>query len=54
VLTVEDDGVGFDPRSRTAGNGLRNMRGRAAALHGDLRITARGGGGTRLRLTVPA
>jgi len=54
VLTVEDDGVGFDPRSRTAGNGLRNMRGRAAALQGDLRITARGGGGTRLRLTVPA
>jgi len=53
VLSVEDDGVGFDPRSRTAGNGLRNMRGRAAALRGDLRITARSGGGTRLRLTVP-
>ncbi len=54
MLTVEDDGVGFDPRSRTGGNGLRNMRGRAAALHGELRVTARSGGGTRLRLTVPA
>jgi len=54
MLTVEDDGVGFDPRSRTGGNGLRNMRGRAAALHGDFRVSARSGGGTRLRLTVPA
>jgi len=54
VLTVEDDGVGFDPKSRTAGNGLRNMRGRAEALHGRLQITSRSGKGTRLRLTVPA
>jgi signal transduction histidine kinase len=54
VLTVEDDGVGFDPRSRSAGNGLRNMRGRAAAVHGALRITSRDGRGTRLRLSVPA
>jgi signal transduction histidine kinase len=54
VLTVEDDGVGFDPRSPSACNGLRNMRGRAAAMHGELRITSRSGKGTRLRLTVPA
>jgi signal transduction histidine kinase len=54
VLTVEDDGVGFDPRVAGAGNGLPNMRGRAAALHGDLRISSRNGKGTRLRLTVPA
>ena len=53
VLTVEDDGTGFDPRAPSAGNGLRNMRGRAAALHGKLAIASRRGGGTRLRLTVP-
>ena len=53
VLTIEDDGVGFDPRAGSTGNGLRNMRGRAAALHGELRITSRNGKGTRLRLTVP-
>ena len=54
VLTIEDDGVGFDARSPTSGNGLRNMRGRAVALRGELRITSRNGKGTRLRVTVPA
>ncbi len=54
TLTVEDDGTGFDPRSPSAGNGLRNMRGRADALHGRLDITSGKGRGTRLRLTVPA
>lgn len=54
VLAVEDDGVGFDPQSPSAGNGLRNMRGRAAALHGKFRVSSRSGKGTRLRLTVPA
>jgi two-component system, NarL family, sensor histidine kinase DevS len=52
VLTVEDDGVGFDTRAAGAGNGLPNMRGRAAALQGTLRITSRDGKGTRLRLAV--
>ena len=52
VLTVEDDGVGFDTGASGAGNGLPNMRGRAAALQGNLRITSRNGKGTRLRLTV--
>jgi signal transduction histidine kinase len=54
VLAVEDDGVGFDPQSPSAGNGLRNMRGRAAALHGKFRVSSGSGKGTRLRLTVPA
>ena len=53
VLTIEDDGAGFNSRSQSAGNGLRNMRERAAALNGGLRITSRKGKGTRLRLTVP-
>jgi signal transduction histidine kinase len=52
VLTVEDDGVGFDPSAGGHGSGLPNMRGRAAALQGDLRISSRNGKGTRLRLTV--
>jgi len=53
VLTIEDDGAGFNSRSQSAGSGLRNMRERAAALKGGLRITSRKGKGTRLRLTVP-
>lgn len=54
LLTVEDDGVGFVPERSTAGNGLRNMRERAAALGGTLEITGRAGKGTALRIAFPA
>jgi signal transduction histidine kinase len=53
VLTVEDDGVGFNARTDSAGSGLKNMRNRAAGLHGDMRISSRTGKGTRLRITIP-
>jgi signal transduction histidine kinase len=53
VLTVEDDGVGFKARTSSPGSGLKNMRGRAAGLRGDMRITGRDGKGTRLRITIP-
>jgi signal transduction histidine kinase len=53
VLTVEDDGAGFDTRKEFGGNGLKNMRGRASSLSGQMRITSRKGKGTRLRVTIP-
>jgi signal transduction histidine kinase len=53
VLTIEDDGVGFIVRSDSAGNGLRNMRERAAAMGGALQMTSSAGRGTRLRVTFP-
>lgn len=53
VLTIEDNGIGFDVRGDSAGNGLRNMRQRAAAIGGTLRVTSKAGKGTRLRLTFP-
>ena len=53
VLTIEDDGIGFDVRGDSAGNGLRNMRERAAAMGGAVRLTSNAGRGTRLRLTLP-
>jgi len=53
LLTIEDDGSGFDTRGELAGNGLRNMRERAASLGGSLRITSKPGHGTRLRVTFP-
>ena len=36
-----------------AGNGLRNMRERAAAMGGALQMTSSAGKGTRLRVTFP-
>jgi signal transduction histidine kinase len=53
VLMIEDDGVGFNVRGDGAGNGLRNMRERAAAMGGRLHVTSRAGKGTKLRLTFP-
>jgi signal transduction histidine kinase len=53
VLTIEDNGIGFDVRGDSAGNGLRNMRERAAAIGGTLHVTSKAGKGTKLRLTFP-
>jgi signal transduction histidine kinase len=55
VLTVADDGVGFDPAApaaRARRLGLTSMEERARALGGALRIDSRPGAGTRVRLEV--
>ncbi len=56
-LEVRDQGPGFDPRRlpRTERHqGLANMRGRAAAVGGRLRVTAAPGKGTTIVATAPA
>jgi signal transduction histidine kinase len=55
VLTVDDDGIGFDPAApalRARRLGLTSMEERARALGGALRIDSRPGEGTRVRLEV--
>jgi signal transduction histidine kinase/ligand-binding sensor domain-containing protein len=54
LLTIEDDGVGFDTNQVTSSNGLKNMRSRAESLHGTFAITSEPGKGTAIRLEVPA
>jgi signal transduction histidine kinase len=53
VLTIEDDGIGFDANGSTHGNGLRNMRQRASGLGGELLVTSAAARGTRLAVTMP-
>jgi len=53
LLSIEDDGSGFDAKHDSHGSGLRNMRERAASLGGKLRITTKRGRGTSLRITFP-
>jgi signal transduction histidine kinase len=56
VLTVADDGVGFDPAApavRGRRLGLTSMEERARALGGALTIDSAPGGGTKVRLEVP-
>jgi len=53
LLRVEDDGVGFDPKSESVGNGIRNVRERAATLGGELDASSHGHKVTRLRVSFP-
>ncbi|GLH98378.1 GAF domain-containing sensor histidine kinase [Phytohabitans aurantiacus] len=57
VLTVADDGRGFDPGARAQAArrlGLASMRERASAAGGSLRVRSAPGSGTTVRLEVPA
>ena len=52
-LSVEDNGIGFDPEAVTPGRGLRHLRKRASQLGGMLTIDSQPGRGTRVRLELP-
>ncbi|MEY2534660.1 MAG: hypothetical protein QOF29_2570 [bacterium] len=55
VLTVDDDGIGFDPASaalRSRRLGLTSMEERARAMGGSLTIASEPGSGTRVRLEL--
>ncbi|WP_007520514.1 MULTISPECIES: sensor histidine kinase [Pseudofrankia] len=53
AFTVADDGPGFDPRRRLAGQGLTNMRDRIGAIGGSLVIESAPAAGVRLDGVVP-
>lgn len=54
-LEIADDGIGFDPLAPAAEghNGLTNMRRRAEALGGTLRVDTGEGNGTRIIVSLP-
>lgn len=52
ILTVKDNGIGFDLADSNKGIGLSNMRQRAAMLGGDLQILTAAGKGTTIRFTL--
>ena len=52
-LNIEDNGGGFDVDTVTAGNGLANLRHRAAMLGGTLHIISTPEKGTRITLETP-
>lgn len=59
LVTIEDDGIGFDPADTrsadgTHGLGLVGIRERVAQLHGTVRLESGSGKGTRLTVEVPA
>jgi signal transduction histidine kinase len=54
VVTVSDDGVGFDEAQVTTGQGVDNMRVRAAAIEGELTLRSRPGRGTAIEVVLRA
>lgn len=54
-MVIADDGKGFDPAIARGGrgNGLRNMRERARALHGEFRLESRPGDGSQVIIMAP-
>jgi signal transduction histidine kinase len=52
-FTIDDDGVGFDPRTVKRGAGLANVADRISALGGAVRIDSAEGAGTHVSGQVP-
>ena len=54
IVSVRDDGVGFDGGEAAAGQGLKNMRLRAKSIDGGFELRSRPGRGTALEVVLRA
>src|SRR5205085_11027210 len=54
VVSVVDDGAGFDDVTVNSGQGLRNMKARSASIGGGFRLQSRPGRGTALEVVLRA
>ncbi len=54
IVRIRDDGKGFDGEESAAGQGLKNMRRRAASIDGGLSLTSRPGRGTAVEVLLRA
>lgn len=52
-LRIEDNGIGFDPRKKSKGIGLRNIDSRVKFHSGTANIISQAGKGCRLEVSVP-
>lgn len=53
VLTIEDNGRGFDTSKNASGIGLQNMKVRTESLNGHLDISSQPGNGTHIMIRIP-
>jgi len=53
VMSIKDNGQGFDEQKVKAGNGLRNLRERAKEINARLELKSKVGAGTEVNLNVP-
>ena len=53
LLSIEDNGVGFDINNHEKGNGLENMRNRAQKMGGVLKLSSKLNAGTQIWVDLP-
>lgn len=52
IISIQDDGNGFEPEKAQLGNGLNNLRKRTKEINGSLKIDSKPGNGTTIMLKV--
>ncbi|HSN10102.1 MAG TPA: PAS domain-containing protein [Hanamia sp.] len=53
ILTISDDGIGFDTKERSKGIGLQNISSRVEFYSGKLDIISKTGNGCKLKIIIP-
>jgi two-component system sensor histidine kinase UhpB len=53
ILTISDDGIGFDTKERSKGIGLQNISSRVEFYSGKLDIISKRGNGCKLKIIIP-
>ena len=53
LLSISDNGCGFDPSNNTTGFGLQGIQERTAALQGKIKITSKSHQGCQINLEIP-
>lgn len=53
LLTIEDDGYGFDPATTRRGMGLKNVAERSRMIGGEWKLDSAPGKGTRVQIKIP-
>ncbi len=53
LLSIRDNGCGFDPNDNTTGFGLQGMQERTTALNGKLELLSKNGQGCEIRAEIP-
>jgi two-component system sensor histidine kinase UhpB len=52
-LSIEDDGIGFDPDANTKGIGLKNIESRCSMFNGTMDLITAPGSGCRIKIQIP-
>ncbi|MDP3944787.1 MAG: histidine kinase [Lutibacter sp.] len=53
LMSIHDNGVGFNTKKKNKGIGLKNMRSRAEAINSKIEFNSSKGSGTQITMTIP-